>query len=404
MKARASFAVLAALALLTIARFDVRSVRADTFGSGANTFSIDFVTIGNPGNGVYSIANPAGSVPYDYRIGKYEIPEDAIDKANAASGLAGQPLNITKDTRGPDKPATSVTWFEAAQFVNWLNTSTGHTPAYKFINGNFALWQPGDVGYDGRNRFRNGLARYVLPSLNEWFKAAYYDPVAGHYWDYPTGSNAIPDGVDFVGDPSFDAVFDDGAFNSGPNDVTDVGLPSPYGTAGQGGNVNEWQETTFDRQNAFPSDHRIDRGGSWGSIYTGLAAWNDGIGDSPSVDFNFIGFRVVSVPEPNTGVLAFIVCLAVLSLRRRFSVYVPAVAPRQVYLAQLQNRTTLPAETGRHETDNFDRYNVGYVRSLHLANGDEHSPAGVSCRATRRRRSVASLQRGTDSGRAGHRS
>jgi formylglycine-generating enzyme len=295
--------------------------RADTFGSGANTFNIDFVTIGQPGNGVYSVANPAGSVPYDYRIGKYEIPEDAIDKANAASALAGQPLNITKDTRGPDKPATSVTWFEAAQFVNWLNTSTGHAPAYKFVGGNMQLWQPGDAGYDGRNRFRNGLARYVLPSLNEWFKAAYYDPAAGHYWDYPTGSNAIPDGIDFVGDPNFDAVFYDGAFNPDPNDITNVGIPSPYGTFGQGGNVSEWQETTFDRMNAFASAQRSDIAGSWGSSYTALTASNSGIGDSPGVDFNFTGFRVASVPEPTSGtlLLAAMLCASAAALKRRYS-------------------------------------------------------------------------------------
>jgi hypothetical protein len=92
--------------------------RADTFGSGVNTFSIDFVTIGNPGNPPDANPNPAGAVPYEYRIGKYEISEQMIDKANALGGLG-----ITKDARGPDYPATSVTWYEAAKFVNWLNTS-----------------------------------------------------------------------------------------------------------------------------------------------------------------------------------------------------------------------------------------------------------------------------------------
>ena len=56
---------------------------ADTFGSGANQFSIDFVTIGNPGNPPDANPNPAGAVPYEYRIGKYEIREQMIDKANA---------------------------------------------------------------------------------------------------------------------------------------------------------------------------------------------------------------------------------------------------------------------------------------------------------------------------------
>ena len=72
------------------------AVLADTFGSGANSFSIDFVTIGNPGNPPDANPNPAGAVPYSYRIGTYEISELMIDKANALGGLG-----ITKDTRGP---------------------------------------------------------------------------------------------------------------------------------------------------------------------------------------------------------------------------------------------------------------------------------------------------------------
>src|SRR5690349_21624657 len=143
--------------------------RADTFGSGANSFQIDFVTIGSPGNPPDANPNPAGAVPYAYRIGKYEISEQMIDKANALGGLG-----ITKDARGPDYPATSVTWFEAARFVNWLNTSTGSVPAYKFdAGGNFQLWQPLDPGYDATNLYRNKLATYFLPSVDEWHKAAY---------------------------------------------------------------------------------------------------------------------------------------------------------------------------------------------------------------------------------------
>src|SRR5438309_486040 len=123
---------------------DGRVSLADNFGSGANSFDIDFVSIGNPGNPPDANPNPAGAVAYDYRIGKYEISEQMIDKANTLGGLG-----ITKDTRGPDYPATSVTWYEAAKFVNWLDSSSGSVPTYKFdINGNFQLWQSTDAGYD----------------------------------------------------------------------------------------------------------------------------------------------------------------------------------------------------------------------------------------------------------------
>src|SRR5262245_5041279 len=97
-------------ALLSLAALFAASVaRADTFGSGASQFSIDFVMIGNPGNPADTTGYPipAGSVPYVYQIGTYEISEQMIDKANALGGLG-----ITKDTRGPDRPATSISWLE----------------------------------------------------------------------------------------------------------------------------------------------------------------------------------------------------------------------------------------------------------------------------------------------------
>ncbi len=128
----------AALALLVL---PARADTFDTFGSGA--FTIDFVTIGNPGNandsgttGLYS--SLYGGVGNEFRMGTYEISEDMIDKANTLGALL-----ITKDTRGVNKPATSVSWNEAARFVNWLNVSSGYAPAY-----NFAV-QPGGGGYTG---------------------------------------------------------------------------------------------------------------------------------------------------------------------------------------------------------------------------------------------------------------
>jgi len=156
------------------------SALADTFGSGASTFDIEFVAIGNPGNAADTTGNPnpAGKVDYAYRMGKFEISEQMIVKANTLGGLG-----ITKDTRGPDKPATSVSHNEAARFINWLNTSSGSTPAYKFAvqpgqggynaSANIELWTSGDAGYNPNNLYRNSLARYFLPSVDEWYKAAY---------------------------------------------------------------------------------------------------------------------------------------------------------------------------------------------------------------------------------------
>jgi hypothetical protein len=287
---------------------------ADTFGVGPNSFEIEFVQIGSPGNPPDANPNPAGAVPYRYRIGKYEISEQMIDKANALGGLG-----ITKDTRGPDKPATSVTWYEAARFVNWLNTSSGNFPAYKFDgSGNFQLWQPGDPGYNPNNLYRNLRARYFLPSINEWHKAAYFDPAAAVYYDYPTGSDTIPDGIDFVDDPEFEAVFHDGASNADPNLATDVGLLSPHGTAGQGGNVYEWDETAFDRVNDVADDQRAILGGSWKTLANVLSAPHTGGGIGPAFQGDSLGIRVASaIPEATTLSLAGMALVGLYALRRR---------------------------------------------------------------------------------------
>ena len=187
----------------------VLPARADNFGSGGNAFTIDFVDIGNPGNaddagaggGIYS--SPYGGVSYGYRMGTYEISENAITKATA-SGLA----NVVAGGWGASQPATHMTWYEAAAFVNWLNTSTGHHAAYSLsqippdINDStwsMTLWSNAEAWQlDGQNLYRHKDAYYCLPSEDEWYKAAYHenDGATANYWDYATGSNSAPTAVE----------------------------------------------------------------------------------------------------------------------------------------------------------------------------------------------------------------
>ncbi len=139
-----------------------------TFGSGSNQFDMTFVEIGNPANADDTTGkpNPAGSVAYKYQIGKYEVREEMIDKFNSS-----QSLNIySKDTRGANKPATSVSWNHAARFVNWLNTSQGHQAAYNFttdgVDDNIALWTSEEAWQlGGENLFRHKDAHYFLCTL-----------------------------------------------------------------------------------------------------------------------------------------------------------------------------------------------------------------------------------------------
>ncbi len=292
---------------------------ADTFGSEANSFEIEFVTIGSPGNPPDTTGdpNPAGAVPYEYRMGKYEISEQMIDKANALGGLG-----ITKDTRGPDKPATRVSWFEAAQFVNWLNTSTGSAPAYKFDDeGNFQLWLPGDVGFNLSNPFRNTQARYFLPSADEWYKAAFYDPATNLYFDFPNGSNSAPLPV-ASGTAPGTAVFDV-PFDQGPADIMLAGGPSPFGTIAQAGNVWEWEETEVDLVNNDPQAIRGFRGSAWLPVNGDPLSLSSSFRHYIQLPGNSIGdtgFRVASVPEPITFWLVASGCSAF--LLRRFQRYI----------------------------------------------------------------------------------
>jgi formylglycine-generating enzyme required for sulfatase activity len=108
---------------------------------------MDFVTIGNPGNVADTTGspNPAGRVDYVYNIGKYEVSRDMITKANAAGGLVITLNDMSRyGGNGVNRPATGVSWNEAARFVNWLNTSQGYQAAYNFTtsgaNANITLW------------------------------------------------------------------------------------------------------------------------------------------------------------------------------------------------------------------------------------------------------------------------
>jgi hypothetical protein len=274
-----------------------------SFGTGSNQFNMEFVTIGNPGNAADTTGtpNPAGAVGYTYGIGKFEVSEDMISKFNAS-----QSLQITMDSRGTNKPATSVSWNEAARFVNWLNTSTGGVAAYKFtttgVNDDIELWQSGDAGYDASNPYRNSLAKYVLPSYNEWYKAAYYDPSNSTYYDYTTGSDFAPTPV-ASGTGADTAVYNG---NPGPADVDQAGGLSPYGVMGLGGNASEWEESSFDLANSSGSSVRGFRGGFWNSFSDDLLS-SARYTVSPRVSLDGVSFRVVTlstgggeVPEPTS--------------------------------------------------------------------------------------------------------
>ncbi len=300
---------------------------ADIFDEGgANEFTIDFVNISgdaSSANGTYiGASRPEGFTDpaNDYRMGTYEITYDQWDKFVNSYGTVtgsdgfinpGDAYNSSPHFTGTNVPTNMISWYEAAQFINYLNTSTDHTAAYKFTGtqgtGDYALgvWESGDAGYDSTNPYRNSNAYYFMPTEDEWVKAAYWNGTS--LQTYASVGNLTPtqSGWNFY----------DGEFATDPSGPWDVGSGSEElnGTFDMMGNVFELMESPFSSGDYLSGSGRIFRGGSFSGNDFGLSSSYRGYGD-PYVEFTTGGFRVASVPEPCSLVL---LSLGGLMLRRR---------------------------------------------------------------------------------------
>jgi formylglycine-generating enzyme required for sulfatase activity len=280
---------------------------------------MDFVQIGNAGNAADSTG--FGSVAYSYSMEKYEVSRGQIDKA-IAGGLQGINMNPNFGGNGANRPATGVNYYEAATYVNWLNTDQGYHVAYNFVDGAFTLWSEEDLGYNANNQFRNSLAKYVIASSDEWYKAAYGN-LNGTTWNkYANGSDTAPVAVvsGIAANTAVHRGMDGNLITpseispSGPADITTAGGLSAYGTMGQGGNVFEWTEAAVD---GTAEGNRVLRGGSWNDDSIILVASYSGESAAPVDEAHVYGFRVVSVPEPSSLSLLAIGLGGLALVRRR---------------------------------------------------------------------------------------
>jgi len=288
------------------------SVSADPFGSGANEFTIDFVNISgdaSSANGTNIGDSKLFNDPGDYRIGTYEITNDQWDKfVNAYGTVTGSPSNaydVNPYFTGTDIPTNKVSWYEGAQFVNYLNTSTGHQAAYKFTGTQgtsdytLDIWSTAEAA-GGTNLYRHKDAYYFFPTEDEWVKAAYWngtslqtdatkagesltqgDGTSGMGWNYWNGEHATdPHGPWAVG--------------SGSEELN--------GTFDMMGNVFEWMESPYYGEDYTSDSYRGLRGGSWASNGDSLSSSHRTY-QYPDIEGGAIGFRVASVPEPVTLLL-----------------------------------------------------------------------------------------------------
>jgi len=273
-----------------------------------------------------------GGVAYDYEIGKYEVTNDQyIEFLNAIgasdniglydplmgtdirggisrTGSFGSYSYAARTTMG-DKPVNFVSLLDCMRFVNWLQNSmpSGSIDPTTTENGSY------DMGAIGTIINRRATGSWYVPTIDELYKAAFYDPVSvgadsgitPDYWMMPNSSNINPPNPAFatvlgdVANPGYAVMnFNNSAvWNGATGNVTTVGTTGPqtashYGAFDLGGNVAEW-----DDEQVLNS----------GMVYSGTngASWAPGL--EPSVgqfpmfshlvdsEDETLGFRVVKL-------------------------------------------------------------------------------------------------------------
>jgi len=289
----------------------------------------DLIPVGDPGNA--SDDTGYGSVDYVYNIGKYEVTVgEYIQFLNAVatlgdahglyhsqmrgidrvgSGTAADPFVYSAkgaDTNWLNRPVEFVSWFDAIRFCNWLHNGKPGlaTPVEQDANSTE------DGAYDmslGYGVVRKPDAIFWLPTEDEWYKAAYYDPANGVYHTFATGTDEQPNNDPPWNDTGNSMNFSTGAQQGSigpPYVVTEVGAYTlshgPYGTFDQGGNLLEWTETITGMMPEMPPGEnpedwaRVLRGGSYGNNIWDMYKSNR-MGSQPHDDAIDLGFRVASI-------------------------------------------------------------------------------------------------------------
>lgn len=309
-------------------------------GQTPPSYDFDFVTIGAPGNAPWTGQDPwnlvsgRGSVDYNFRIGRLEVTTAQwMEFVNTYSVLGGQwtffagPVfwgaEIDPTYSGPGQryrlrdvphaaqmPVAGISWREGAQFCNWLhNDKSPGLSALQSGAYDTSTWGtgPGNTFTDHHQHLPG--AKFWIPTLDEWLKAAYYDPdrygpgQAG-WWVFPHRSDTAPAGGP-PGQGQANTGFELPAWGHWQIPVGSYpDVASPWGLLDLAGSAAEWLEEVY-----FPLEP-TDRGikGSWAGGMTGPIdqIWTVQ-GNWPWVAASDYGIRIASaVPSPGTGAIAFL--------------------------------------------------------------------------------------------------
>jgi formylglycine-generating enzyme len=314
---------------------------ADVFNMPDSQKSLLFVPVGDVGNAANT--NGRGSVNYNYQIGTYDVTVaqytqflNAVawtdpyhlwnsNMGNTSTATLGQisrsgasgSYTYTFQTGHDNMPVNNISWGDAVRFANWLSNgqrATGVEDGTTTEQGSYTV-NGAITDATLNNVNRNANASYVIPTRDEWYKAAYYkgNGLNAGYWLYATQNNTVPSNI-MNADGLNNATYYNNGYTDPVNYFTEVGFfhlcPSPYGAFDMAGEMWQWGETRVS------STTRDVHSGSFagGSQYlpssrTTTDYFNDSYYDGST------GFRVAAVPEPASLALLGIGAVALLTRR-----------------------------------------------------------------------------------------
>jgi hypothetical protein len=258
-----------------------------------------------------------------------------------------------------DKPYGFANFLRSARFVNslyngqLLSKRAGDEGGFRYVTYRVRLsrrTEQGMYGMTKRAATRSHKSGFVVPSQNEWIKAAYYDPSGGgtdSYWKYPTNPGVFGDSTATAPhsttlDPSTGDVTNASTqplatfhaselpapswcpaaagaeacatvnpfgidpttyaeiFQGSLSTVGQALTPSPWGTLDQGGNVVEWTDTITPP----PAPSGRTGGRIWRRLHGGIAnapvyqLWLSAVGLQPqdntlfTATYPWLGIRI----------------------------------------------------------------------------------------------------------------